>query len=350
MPRAEYFGSDAVEIANLQYREAMVLPESGDCIVQSILTPLDDSTAEFRFASIGANVDDAWRTHMVGVARKADPARSAQTAPLPLDQVRQRCRGSIPVDRYYEALRALGLEYGASFRAIEMLQRGDGEILTRVRLPPHLSADGQSGLHPALLDACLHLYPALVDAYGDFTLAARRAARTYLPVGVERFRCAGARVREVWVHGVRRERANGDAEIAHGRYRHLSGRRSVRRGDRGIVAETVAAGSIEAACHGRNRSFIRASRAAKPARRSQARAAAWMPRRSGSRLREAAGAERRELLIAFVRQEAMKTLGITDTIDAARPLARVGARFADVGDAREPAGSGARHQDLDRST
>ena len=106
-----------------------------------------------------------------------------------------------------------GLEYGASFRAIEMLQRGSGEILTRVRLPPHLSVDGQSGLHPALLDACLHLYPALVDAYGDFTQAAEEPRRTYLPVSVERFRCAGVRAREVWVHGVRRQPGNGDEEI-----------------------------------------------------------------------------------------------------------------------------------------
>jgi len=209
----QYFGSDAVEIANLQYREAMILPESGECIVQSILTPLDDSTAEFRFASIDANVADTWRTHMVGVARKQDLARNAQTVPLQLDHVRQRCASSIPIDRYYEALRVLGLEYGASFRAIETLQRGNGEILTRVRLPPALSVDGQSGLHPALLDACLHLYPALVDAYGDFTQAAKEPRRTYLPVSVERFRCAGVRAREVWVHGVRRQLGNGDTEI-----------------------------------------------------------------------------------------------------------------------------------------
>src|SRR5262249_9267429 len=112
-----------------------------------------------------------------------------------------------------EALRALGLEYGASFRAIELMQRGNGEILTRVRLPSHLSVDGQSGLHPALLDACLHLYPALVDAYGDFTGAAQEPRRTYLPVGVERFRCAGVAAREVWVHGVRRQSENRDSEI-----------------------------------------------------------------------------------------------------------------------------------------
>src|SRR6185436_19698386 len=65
----QYFGSDAVEIANLQYREAMVLPDSGHRTVQSILTPLDEATAEFRFASIGADGADAWRIHMVGVVR-----------------------------------------------------------------------------------------------------------------------------------------------------------------------------------------------------------------------------------------------------------------------------------------
>jgi epothilone polyketide synthase C len=71
---------------------------------------------------------------------------------------------------------------------------------------------GASGLHPALLDACLHLYPALVDAYGDFTQAVEEPRRVYLPVGVERFRCAGVRIREVWVHGVRRQGGNEGTE------------------------------------------------------------------------------------------------------------------------------------------
>ena len=87
----QYFGSDAVEIANLQYREAMVLPESGERIVQSILTPLDDSTAEFRFASIGLDAADTWRTHMVGVARKESSRAERRAAQFELDHVRQRC-------------------------------------------------------------------------------------------------------------------------------------------------------------------------------------------------------------------------------------------------------------------
>lgn len=318
----QHFGSDAVEIANLQYREAMVLPESGECIVQSILTPLDDSTAEFRFTSIDANVADTWRTHMVGVARKEDSARNAQTIPFELDRVRQQCASTIPIDRYYESLRALGLEYGASFRAIEMLQRGNGEVLTRVRLPPHLSVDGQSGLHPALLDACLHLYPALVDAYGDFTQTVEAPRRTYLPVGVERFRCAGVRVREVWVHGVRRQPANGDTEILTidiGIYQ-----------DDGRFAAAIEGLSLKPlppealrphAVTGAPDSENRTAAAGQPTRSAGRSADAATTR---SQLREAPKAGRRELLLGLVHREAMKTLGITETIDAARPLRELG--------------------------
>src|SRR5207248_4350848 len=92
------------------------------------------------------------------------------------------------------------------------LLRGDGEVLARVRLPTHVAEHDQSALHPALLDACLHLYPALVDAYGDFTGAVQQERRTYLPVGVERFRCAAMRAREVWAHAVRRAPAGEGAE------------------------------------------------------------------------------------------------------------------------------------------
>jgi acyl transferase domain-containing protein/surfactin synthase thioesterase subunit len=315
----QYFGSDAVEIADLQYREAMVLPESGERIVQSILTPLGDSAAEFRFASIGTNGADTWRTHMVGVARKGDPARNGEIAAPRFDHIGQRCAGSIPVDRYYETLRALGLEYGASFRAIETLQRGNGEVLTRVRLPAHLSHDGQAGLHPVLLDACLHLYPALVADYGDFTQAAAARPGTYLPISIERFRCANVRAREVWAHGVLRQPANGDTDVFtidvvvyqdDGRFAAAIEGLSLKSLPPEALRLTSEAGVSPKQTAG-----------ADPASRSAGPDAAVVMR---GQLKEAAGARRRELLVGFVRQEAMKTLGITETIDAARPLRELG--------------------------
>ena len=318
----EHFGSDAVEIVNLQYREAMVLPESGERTVQSILTPLDDSTAEFRFASIDANGADTWRTHMVGVARREEAARNVETVPLQLDNVRQRCASSIPTDRYYETLRSLGLEYGASFRGIEMLQRGNREILTRVRLPPHLSVDGQSGLHPALLDACLHLYPALVDAYGDFSQVAKEPRRTYLPVGVERFRCAGVCAREVWVHGVRRQPQAGDTEI-------FTVDIAIYQDD-GRFAAAIEGLSLKPLPPEVLRPHVATRTGDSPKQTVEAGPAAASPKRGAdapairSQLRETPGATRRQLLVEFVRLEAMRVLGITETIDAARPLRELG--------------------------
>jgi surfactin synthase thioesterase subunit len=318
----QYFGSDAVEIANLQYREAMVLPERGERVVQLILTPLDHSTAEFRFVSTAANdAADTWRTHMVGVARK-EQARDAQTVPLQLDQLRQRCASSLPTNRYYEALRALGLEYGASFRAIETMHRGNGEILTRVRLPPHLSVDDQSGLHPALLDACLHLYPALVDAYGDFTDAAQEPRRTYLPVGVERFRCGRVSAREVWVHGVRRQLGNRDPEIVIADITIYQ--------DDGQFAAAIEGLSLKPLPPEALRPHVTKEAGDPSNRQAEVGPAIQSARRESdattirSRLQQAPGAKHREMLVDFVRQEAMKTLGITEMIDAARRLGELG--------------------------
>src|SRR5262245_42192792 len=315
----QYFGSDAVEIANLQYREAMVLPESGERIVQSILTPLGDSTAEFRFVSTGTNGADVWRTHMVGVARKEDPVRNGQSAAPQFDRIRQRCVSSVPIDRYYETLRALGLEYGASFRAIETLQRADGEVLARVRLPAPLSHDGQAGLHPVLLDACLHLYPALVADYGDFTQAAAARRCTYLPVSVERFRCANVRAREVWAHGVQRQPANGHTDmftIDIAIYQ-----------DDGRFAAAIEGLSLKSLPP----EALRLTPGTSDSPKQRAEAGPASPSAGPSvaaamraQLKDVSEAHRRELLVGFVRQEAMRTLGITETIDAARPLREFG--------------------------
>jgi acyl transferase domain-containing protein/surfactin synthase thioesterase subunit/acyl carrier protein len=195
----QHFGTDQVALANLQYREALVLPDDGERVVQSVLTPIDESTAEFSLASIEADAADGWRTHMVGMARKEDWSRRLSAE---LDEVRLRCANPVATELYYKTLHAIGLQYGPSFRAIVELRRGNGEALSRVRLPSHLRA--VDTLHPALLDACLHLYPALIDDYGDFDRTPPQVGHTYLPISIERFRSSGPITNQVWVHGVRR--------------------------------------------------------------------------------------------------------------------------------------------------
>ena len=316
----QYFGSDAVEIANLQYRQAMVLPENGGRIVQSILTPVNESTVEFRFVSTEADGAEKWETHMVGVARRVN-ATSGQRIPEKIEQILQRCGTTIPIDGYYEVLNAVGLEYGASFRAIQMLRRGSGEVVSRVRLPAHLSLDRESGPHPAFLDACLHLYPALVDAYGDFTQPLEERRRTHLPFAVEHFHCTQSGLQDAWVHGVRRQSRNSDPDVLtvdisilheDGRFAGAIEGLSLKRLPPEALRSVSVSGAIDSS-----------RQLAVPIATPRALGSIDVTTLS-SRLQEARGSVRRELLLGFVSQAAAKTLGLDETIDPDRPLGELG--------------------------
>jgi acyl transferase domain-containing protein/surfactin synthase thioesterase subunit len=202
-----HFGTDRVALDNFQYRDALVLPETGERIVQTILTPADETTAECRLTSIDPDMNEGWRTHVVCMARKGGPTEN-QLISFDLDEVKQRCATSIPVDHYYERLRQLGLEYGPAFRGIEALFRGKGEVLARVVLPEQV-AELTSYLHPALLDACLHTYTAIVEPSLDFNPAESRERCCYLPIDFEGFAGRRPGAREVWVHSVRRPGREG---------------------------------------------------------------------------------------------------------------------------------------------
>jgi acyl transferase domain-containing protein/surfactin synthase thioesterase subunit/acyl carrier protein len=200
----QHFGTDNAEIANLQYRQAMVLPDAGDRIVQIILTPADDATAEFRLMSINSEPTAAWQTHMVGMIRANGMVESAERTALALDRVKSRCPTAISTERYYATLHDAGLQYGPSFRAIQELWQGKDEVLAHIDLPAHLDGENASGLHPALLDACLHVYPALVDAHRNFEQASTNGP-LHLPISLERFYNMASDARTVWAHATRRQ-------------------------------------------------------------------------------------------------------------------------------------------------
>ncbi len=204
-----HFGTDAVALDNFQYRDALVLPQSGERVVQTILTPVDGATAECRLASIDAEMKEGWRTHVICLAQKDAPAPIQERLDsIDLREVKQRCATSVSADDYYGTLRRLGLEYGPSFRGVETLLCGEHEVLARVVMPEQL-AESPSFLHPALLDACLHTYAALVEPRLDFDPATDRRQGCYLPIDFERFDGRRAGAREVWVHSVRRPDREG---------------------------------------------------------------------------------------------------------------------------------------------
>src|SRR4029453_14200511 len=104
-------------------------------------------------------------------------------------------------DRFYRFLDAAGLSYGPAFQGIRGLWRYADEAWARVALPDDLPTEPYR-LHPAFLDACLHVYAALVPEYGGFDLEANGGAGAYVPISMNSFHLFRPGVRKGWIYAV----------------------------------------------------------------------------------------------------------------------------------------------------
>ncbi len=205
-----HFGGGPVEVEDLTYHQALIVPGDAALPVRLVLRPSGEDRVTFRLLSRDGNDDAGWRMHMSGVLSRAAtaPADPQMATGASIEAMRASCPREIPADRFYAEVKESGLEYGSSFRGIQQLWRGEIAALARVRLSAKASP-GPYGLHPAFLDACLHVYLAAVDECGNGNLPSARHDDTYLPVGVERFRVYREHATVGWTHAVVREHRAG---------------------------------------------------------------------------------------------------------------------------------------------
>ncbi|KIM00365.1 3-oxoacyl- acyl-carrier-protein synthase KASII [Paramagnetospirillum magnetotacticum MS-1] len=196
-------GDGPLEVAGFAHGDALVLGDDEVRLGHLVVEPHGEG-AGFFLSSRGGD-DEKWRTHMRGEIRRATPGKAKA---FDAKALKRRCHLPVKADSYYAGMRSLGLAYGPSFRAIESLWRGEGEALARIRLPDHVEPMGNGLMHPALLDACLHVYPAVIEEHGDFTQPPPEGSSAHLPLSLERFSGARSEEREVWVHA-RRRKPNG---------------------------------------------------------------------------------------------------------------------------------------------
>ncbi|MDA2806046.1 type I polyketide synthase [Nocardiopsis suaedae] len=106
----------------------------------------------------------------------------------------------VPLDSSYARMAEIGYHYGPAFRGLRRAWvRGEGvgaDVYGEVRLPDSLEADGY-GLHPALLDTCLHaMIAVLPEVRGAGAASAARVRMAFSWEGV-RLHAAGARALRV---------------------------------------------------------------------------------------------------------------------------------------------------------
>ncbi|MFB7919542.1 type I polyketide synthase, partial [Streptomyces sp. NPDC056061] len=140
----------------------LVLPERGAVQVQLVVDGPDESGR--RSFSLHSRRQDAlaaepWTRHANGVL-----AATVQGIPGDLTVWPPQGAAAIPVDGLYEELAGAGLGYGPVFQGLAGAWRLGNDLFAEVLLPNAEQVPGvrgaeadRFGLHPALLDACLHV-------------------------------------------------------------------------------------------------------------------------------------------------------------------------------------------------
>jgi polyketide synthase PksL len=112
---------------------------------------------------------------------------------LDVSGVRARCtRGRVSSNELYDRLERLGVIYGPGHRAVEWLERGEGEVLAQLVLPESVERGWEEyGLHPSLLDGALQVCGALLGEDSP-------EGRAVLPYALEQLRVVRACARRMW--------------------------------------------------------------------------------------------------------------------------------------------------------
>ena len=149
------FPDESYAIEDLALHTALFLSENSPTPIQVVFTP-----EERRFAiySAGSERSD-WQLHASGTLfRNAASARPDTSAHDRLRASGQFCSR----DDYRRRWALRGYQFGPSFQLVEGMWYGNDQALIEIAVPPGLENDRDQYLaHPALLDACFHLFLGL---------------------------------------------------------------------------------------------------------------------------------------------------------------------------------------------
>lgn len=184
-------------VSELRIENPLPIDSENPRMVQTVLIPAADDalllTVHARRVDADADATDGWErfasariessTHSVGSAEASDS----------LDAVRSRCSQTLDPEAVYRRFEAWGADYGPAFRGVRELWRGEGEALGWVSEIPQELESPLHGMHPAFLDACLHVL-------GGLPAAEDAGVSLWVPVGCRSITLHGLATGGAWSH------------------------------------------------------------------------------------------------------------------------------------------------------
>ncbi|MFN0021880.1 MAG: SDR family NAD(P)-dependent oxidoreductase [Pirellulaceae bacterium] len=192
---SEQFRHESVFLENLHFDSPLILPANSRHPLE-VRLEIVSGEGDYAICTRPADAlpESPWSKHSTGRINTVHDRFEKSAASL--DEIRQQFRAAdvLPVEPFYATIAAAGLGYGEKFRCIQELWHQEHEMLARVRLSDDLVPESQPlAVHPALLDACLHVVFADVHRNGE-------PDRIYLPYRIERVRFHRRPTQSVWCY------------------------------------------------------------------------------------------------------------------------------------------------------
>ena len=201
----EVYGAGPMTLSQLVFERMLLVPEAEGRAVQLVLAKQEPGRASLQISS---REDRAWVRHAsMNLERGADAGQPS--AVVKLQQVQNRCPRWMSGAEHYQRLDAAGLWFGPSFKSVEQLWFGDGEVVARVRLPDYVqSLQHGDVLPPPLLDACFQAVAAVLAEAGPTA-----GDSTLILTAVQELRLHRPSVGAGWVHAAVDRRVGNQAEF-----------------------------------------------------------------------------------------------------------------------------------------
>ena len=134
-------------IGELVIETPLALPTRGGL---RVLVAVDDRALTIHSQPEDAEADDAWTRHATGTLSAGQPETTVS------EQWPPESAEVVDTEGFYPAFAEAGLEYGPIFQGTQRIWRRGPDVYAEVALPHGTPVEG-FGVHPALLDAALHV-------------------------------------------------------------------------------------------------------------------------------------------------------------------------------------------------
>ncbi|NEO38509.1 MAG: SDR family NAD(P)-dependent oxidoreductase [Moorea sp. SIOASIH] len=180
------FSTTGCQLEDILFPQALAIPEQGVRNVQVALTP-QDSSYSFQVISFDSSESNSWAVHATGkiyptnVERFLGHASQTQQSLETIEEIQSRCTKKIESTEIYQNIWDRQVQLRESFRWIDQVWLGEGEILCQMKVPETVLDALKYQIHPALIDSCFQSVAALNLSLSD------DQNETFVPFSIEKF-------------------------------------------------------------------------------------------------------------------------------------------------------------------